>query len=428
MRAQAILNTKTFIRRMEPQLQAPDEALNTCIIIPCYDEVNLIRTLDSLARNLTFSGLVEVFVVLNDSVDDNIDIQKNNHNTYLSALKWASAQTHDQLKFYCLDATRMPVNDAGVGLARKIGMDLAAQRLCSVQHPDGIILNLDADCEVQTNYIQAVQHSFNGSKACQAASIYFEHPLTRDLPEAEYVGIINYELFLRYYIRGLIYAGHPHAYHTLGSCMAVTAKRYLSEGGMNKRKAGEDFYFLHKLIPLGKFRNIVATTIYPSSRPSHRVPFGTGKAIQQWLDSTQKVYSTYNPQIFNDLKTFLEYIPHLWEINSSASLEIDSMPKSIQDFLGQSEPGGFEKRLNEIKLNSTSLARFVSRFFRWFNGFRVLKYVHYARDHYYANMPIETVANTLLNSIQYEKAEQNLSAFDLLMFYRDLDCTQPGKI
>ncbi len=424
MSTNATLNTHTYIRSIKPELQNPNLGLKLCIIIPCYDESHLSLTLDSLARNQNIMGLVEVYVVINDSINDGFEIQAMNKNTCASTLKWISKQAHTQIKFYVIDAQRLPAKDAGVGLARKIGMDLAAHRFASMHNLDGIILNLDADCEVQDNYIQVVQQSFNASKNCQAASIYFEHPLSPNLPEAEYVGIVNYELFLRYYIRGLTYAGHPHAYHTLGSCMAVTAKRYLSEGGMNKRKAGEDFYFLHKLIPLGKFKNIVATTIYASSRPSHRVPFGTGKAIQQWIDSDQQSYKTYHPQIFKDIKTFLAHIPLLWETNSNISLELSSMPKSIQDFLNQSGPDDFEKHINEIKSNSTSLERFMSRFFRWFNGFKVLKYVHYARDHHHANIPIEIAANELLHSLHHANTKSNLIAADLLILYRDLDRNQ----
>src|SRR5213594_3575687 len=87
--------------------------------------------------------------------------------------------------------------------------------------------------------------------------------------------IAAYELHLRYYVRALRYAGFPYAHHTIGSCMAVRADVYKKQGGMNKRQAGEDFYFLQKIIPLGHFTDLTETKVIPSSRPSDRVPFGT---------------------------------------------------------------------------------------------------------------------------------------------------------
>src|SRR4029434_9989987 len=101
-----------------------------------------------------------------------------------------------------------------------------------------------------------------------------------------YKAIAAYELHLRYYLQALRTAGFPHGYHTIGSSMAVRARTYMEQGGMNRRQAGEDFYFLHKLIPLGGFTELNSTTVYPLPRPSNRVPFGTGRAVSEWLIQT----------------------------------------------------------------------------------------------------------------------------------------------
>ena len=77
----------------------------------------------------------------------------------------------------------------------------------------------------------------------------------------------------------MTFAGLPYSYHTIGSAFAVTAKAYARQGGMNRRKAGEDFYFINKLIKGENFGEITNTTVFPSPRTSNRVPFGTGKAI-----------------------------------------------------------------------------------------------------------------------------------------------------
>ncbi len=43
--------------------------------------------------------------------------------------------------------------------------------------------------------------------------------------------------------------GVSHAYHTIGSSMAVRCSAYAKIGGMNRRKAGEDFIFYTNLYP-----------------------------------------------------------------------------------------------------------------------------------------------------------------------------------
>jgi len=42
---------------------------------------------------------------------------------------------------------------------------------------------------------------------------------------------------------------------------------------MNRKQAGEDFYFIQKLMPLGGYFALNSTAIYPSPRESSRVPF-----------------------------------------------------------------------------------------------------------------------------------------------------------
>ena len=73
--------------------------------------------------------------------------------------------------------------------------------------------------------------------------------------------------------------------------MAVRPEAYMKQGGMNRRKAGEDFYFLNKIMSLGGFGECAETTIYPSPRTSKRVPFGTGQAVLRNVET--KTYTTY---------------------------------------------------------------------------------------------------------------------------------------
>ncbi len=81
---------------------------------------------------------------------------------------------------------------------------------------------------------------------------------------------------------------------------------------MNKRKAGEDFYFIQKIIELGNYTELNTTGVIPSPRISNRVPFGTGKAIGDWVKQGSEEYFTYHPQTFRDLIPLTSNIDKLY--------------------------------------------------------------------------------------------------------------------
>jgi hypothetical protein len=274
----------------------------------------------------------------------------------------------------------------------------------------GIILCFDADCTCAPNYLCAVDEHFRTRAGSPACSICFEHPLEGEWQPEVYEAVTSYELHLRYYVQALRYAGFPHAYHTIGSSMAVRARAYMEQGGMNRRQAGEDFYFLHKLIPLGGFTELKSTTVFPSPRASDRVPFGTGRAISEWRGAMK----TYPLQAFEDLRIFLAAVPAL------KSQELQNVPESVQTFLsGQN----FAEALDEIRRHTSSADAFVKRFYRWFDGFRAMKFVHHARDRFYGEEEVAVAAAKLLERIGVEAPSKN--ARELLKLYRDLERGQP---
>ena len=107
------------------------------------------------------------------------------------------------------------------------------------------------------------------------------------LGQAGFDGIAAYELHLRYHVRVQKWIGFPYAFQTIGSAMAVRAWAYVKQGGMNRRHAGEDFYFLQKISWLGPISELSTVTVFPSPRLSGRVPFGTGKAVGDYIESGQ---------------------------------------------------------------------------------------------------------------------------------------------
>jgi hypothetical protein len=57
-------------------------------------------------------------------------------------------------------AHALPQKWAGVGWARKIGMDEAVKQINANNYPDGLIISFDADSIVLPNYFQAIESAF----------------------------------------------------------------------------------------------------------------------------------------------------------------------------------------------------------------------------------------------------------------------------
>ncbi|MDG2123013.1 MAG: glycosyltransferase [Verrucomicrobiales bacterium] len=383
----------------------PADDLGIVVVIPAKDEPDLLTSLACLLACDPPTRPAEVIVVVNTSETDAPETVAQNTSQAQQATRWATAHSTPTLRFHILQQHALPKKHAGVGLARKIGMDEATRRLESVGNPGGIIACFDADSTCDTNYLSALEPCFQNDPKCQAASIYFEHPTSgNDHPPEIYHAITLYELHLRYFIHAQRHAGFPFAAQSIGSSMAVRCDAYQQQNGMNRRKAGEDFYFLHKFTPLGHVAELTATRVIPSPRRSHRVPFGTGKAVNDIL-ATEDPFTTYNLNSFHDLKAFFDRIPELYTATSLPT----GLPQSVATYLAK-QP--IEDRLSEIRNNSTSQATFRTRFFRYFDAFQIMKFVHHARDHHHPNTRITPTAATLLN------APENASPKALLESYR----------
>ncbi|GIV34935.1 MAG: hypothetical protein KatS3mg031_2470 [Chitinophagales bacterium] len=406
-----------FIHRLyKPiQIDAPlPPGLKIIVVIPCYAEPHVLATLQSLHACNAPRGAVEVILVINEPENAGSDIRQQNQKTLQEAQQWQHSLSATHLNLFILREI-FPARQAGVGLARKIGMDEAAFRLLRAGH-DGIIVCLDADCTVSPNYLTAIEKHFLQPES-QAAIIHFEHALDQIQNARALAGIIQYEIYLRYYKHALRYCGYPFYHHTIGSCMAVRSSVYVKSGGMNRKKAGEDFYFLHKIMPLGGCMALTEATVYPSARVSLRVPFGTGKAMHTWMQSASEELEVYHPRIFDDLKVFLNLVPQLYKQPYPENI-LQQVPHTVAQYLEQCD---FMEKLQEMDAHSRSPATFLKRFYFWLDGLRILKIVHYMRDRFYPNIPICIAARQLLEKLHISCPSS--SASDVLEKLRWLDKT-----
>jgi len=374
------------------------------IVIPARNEPQLIATLRSVMEAQQPNSSYEVLIVFNHSEADTKEIKADNLASYTTCVNWLKDQNHHHI--HPIEAFDLPSKHAGVGLARKIGMDEALRRLEGI--PGGFILCLDADCLVAPNYLLRIESYFKEHPEIDGASIYFEHPV-QELSNDQKEGIMQYELHLRYYNQLLRFAGHPFAYHTVGSSMAVRTVAYVKQGGMNKRKAGEDFYFLQKIIQLGSFGEIKNTVVYPSARLSDRVPFGTGRAMKEWLSENKSELLSYHPEAALHLKKLLDSIRE-----KGKAIEVEELPISMVQFISKDT---WKSKLAELRNNTKSKEAFIDRFFLWFNLFMCFKYVHYFRDTIQANIPIREAAEQLL-LMENKEIEKGSSTAALLAEFR----------
>jgi hypothetical protein len=224
-----------------------------------------------------------------------------------------------------------------------------------------------------------------------------------------------YELYLRYYRYALEATGFPDAFYTIGSCFSIRASVYAQQGGMNKRQAGEDFYFLNKIYPLGNCRHLNHIAVYPSSRPSDRVPFGTGPSIIKIQE--QGEWPTYRPEYFSHLKQFFGQIPQCFGAKPETWQEVyQALHASISAFITKKL---FMDKMEELNRNTASAASFMQRFFRWFDAFQIIKYLNF--NHNPKNkIPVTDAAYQFLCQ-QHSNAVFTKNTYQLLMYFRSLE-------
>lgn len=372
------------------------------VVIPALAESSrLFATLRSLAANPP--ELLDRFLVL-VVVNHRTDASPQDKADNLATLKRLTVAASDlaQLRLAWVDAAspglEMPIKVGGVGLARKIGADLALP--CLDYAADPLIVYLDADTLVRPDYLPALVHHFETSRA-GGVVIPFRHQAGSSTEEQQ--AIDHYELFLRGYVLGLELAGSPYAFHTVGSAMACRASAYARMGGMNSRAAGEDFYFLQQLHRTSGVAQVRGTVVYPSARASHRVPFGTGRSISRVLAGDGDAIRFYRPECFMILKDWLEMVMHNTGLNGEELLT--GSAEISPQLAGYLESIGFAAAWEKLRANSKNDRATVTAFHGWFDGLRTMKLIHHLSATDYPRCKAEETMPALLQWAGKQPAE-----------------------
>ena len=270
-----------------------------------------------------------------------------------------------------------PEHASGVGQARKAVMDYIA----ALGLPDELIVSIDADTFYPPEYFAVIEETYKKYPEITGLCLPYHHPLNND-EEADRC-ILRYELYMRAYALNLLLINNPYAFTALGSAMATKIKVYRRLKGLTPFTAGEDFYFIQKLIKNGPVATWAPTQAYPAGRFSDRVIFGTGPAMIKGHRGNWASYPIYPPSIF---------IPIRQTFESFESLFKSDLPTPLDDFLEKT----FKTRSiwQPLRANACSVHTFMRACMQKIDGLRILQYCKTAQAD--LKISIETALNDLL--------------------------------
>jgi len=246
----------------------------------------------------------------------------------------------------------------GVGWARKTTMDLIADKASDTD----IIVSLDADTSFGAEYLISVAQNLANHPGATGLSVPYYHRLT-GTNESLDRAMLRYEIYMRCYAINLWRIGCPYSFTALGSAIAVPVWAYKKIQGMTPQKSGEDFYFLQKLRKYGPLLYWNEEKVYPETRFSERVFFGTGPALIKGVQGNWESYPIYSIAYFNEVKTTYSLFARLYD---------EDIQTPMTSFLETIFFGGFWKPLRR---NSRTVENFIKACHQKVDALRILQYL-----------------------------------------------------
>ncbi len=359
---------KYLSRYAEPEARQPDfhnqvpSQFDHVLVIPACSEsiADVTRTWQSLESNFL------VIVVVNSPEADEATEQL--------AQDLAKESLSNVIVIDRFSKTRRIPPRQGVGLARKVGCDIALSMIDAGVIRDHWIFTTDADVTLPADYFE-IPKSVTEKSA--AAVFPFRH-----VAETEYADACQaYELSMLYYAAGIHWAGSNYGYTTIGSTLAFSANHYAGVRGFPKRNTGEDFYLLNKLRKSGPVTCLGGPTITISGRLSERVPIGTGRAIEK-INASGETASVEHPDCYVALKEVLSWMKDLAARQTVTPKLRDRMSEQIL------EEFGFFEHYENKRTQSPSQAVMEKHLADWFDALKTRQFIHRVRDLRYGLVPI----------------------------------------
>ena len=342
------------------------------VVIPSLAEgASLLQTLASLAANPAEQrSRFLVVVVVNHRQDARRSLRSANRRDLQVLPDFADRHG---LHLAWVDAAspglELPLRRGGVGLARRIGCDLALPRLDWSSAP--VLISLDADTLVEANYLAAVAGHFAAAEP-GAAVLAFRHRPVACLERQR--AIDRYELFVRCHALGLARAGSPYAFIAIGSALATRALTYVRCGGMPRRQAGEDFYFLQQAVKTDGVARLNDTRVWPSARVSDRTPFGTGRNMATQLAEQPRPLLFYPTAAYQIIERWLQVGRALGDLPQA---DLSALAARVSPILATFlEESGFPAAWSGICRTHAGSADREQAFHSWFDGLKTLRLLH----------------------------------------------------
>lgn len=250
-----------------------------------------------------------------------------------------------------------PAKKGGVGWARKTIMDY----IVTISDKDDIIVSIDADTYYPPDYLTALFNYFACNPKSGGLAIPYYHKLTNDFTDRL---ILRYEIYMRYYLLNMIRINNPYSYTALGSAMAFPVWAYCKVGGLTPVPAGEDFYFLQKLVKSMSIGLFCPSVAYPSPRMSDRVIFGTGPALIKGNTGNWDSYPHYHYSFFDQVeKTY----------NLFSQLYLENIEMPMDEFLIQQY--GTKNIWEPLRKNYKDQKNFERACINKVDGLRILQFL-----------------------------------------------------
>ena len=245
----------------------------------------------------------------------------------------------------------------GVGWARKALFD----HILQTSSDDDIIISLDADTRFGASYFQSIFDQFSKS-SINTISVPYYHKLIED--DRANRAILRYELYMRNYVLNMYEIGSPFNFTAIGSAIAMRVKGLRKIGGITPMKSGEDFYLLQKFRKMGPISNWNSELVYPATRFSSRVYFGTGPAMIKGDAGDWSSYPIYHFSLFQEIKNTYDQLETLFKTDIDTPF-LDFLKEQYQE---NDLWGPLRKNFKEFRL-------FTRAFHEKADGLRILQYL-----------------------------------------------------
>lgn len=371
------------------EISVDPSAIHYVVVIPALAEYDhLFETLDALGTSSMAARAKTLVICVINNADASIanpEDKENNRKT-LTALQQSTERGHYAPLMVawidaCSEGCALPPGE-GVGLSRKIGLDHGLHLLARTNRLASPLINLDADAPPAPGFLDAViAHYENGPAWAGYAAYLHRLPEEKEAREA----VISHEIYMRYHEMSLFRTGSPYAYPALGSIISCTGAAYAASGGMNRRLAGEDFYFMQQLAKTGSITPIAGALVYPSGRSSRRTPFGTGRSVLAYSAPSPLDLPLHHPAAYDLLHDFFSRFyenPNL--PGKELLLLAERLHPQLAHFLIDQR---FESAWDDILGLQPNAPRRRRQFHVWFDGLRTIQLLHHLRDTAFPDLP-----------------------------------------